>query len=378
MPVYTTNLDRDRVVLDVAKKIAEYEPDETPFTVILMRAKKRKTINHEYIWFEDSLGARWTQINNATGYTYDATSIVVDDGSVFAPGDMLKVPRTGETMRVTAVSTNTLTVIRDWGQTRPAATPTAYDLQDNDWVLNIGNAMKEGSTAPQPKIGQPTKVSNFVQIFRTPFDVTGTVNAEEQVTSEQERARLSRKKGKEHRIDIERAMLFGEKREYINGNEIIRTTGGATQFIKTNVYDAGGVLTETNFEREFLVNVFNYGSSRKLLVASPLLLSVINGFGRDKIRLVPKDEAYGLRISQYISTFGDLYMVPSKVLVNYYNGWGFVFDMDYVSYRPLRDTVLKRNIQQNDEDVIRDEYFTEAGFELKLEKAHGIIKGVTG
>lgn len=376
MPVYTLDIDRERRVLDVSNRIAYLEPDETPFTVIMMRAKKVAAESAEIIWYEDQLGARWTQVNNASGYAYDATSIVVDDGAIFAANDILKVPRTGETMLVTAVSTNTLTVVRDFGQTRPSATPTAYDLLDNDWVLLIGNAMKEGSTVPVEKIGQPTKVSNYCQIFRTPFSVTGTTAAEKTRTSEQERTRLTQQKGKEHRIDIERAMLFGEKREYISGNEIRRTMGGILQFIKTNVYDAGGALTEAEFENDFCEQIFKYGSSTKLLVASDRLISVINGFGRDKLQTVSRQEAYGLRMTRYISAHGDLLIVKSKVLINHYAGWGILIDPDKIEYKPLRDTVLNRNIQPDDEDAIRDEYFTEVTMKLMNEKCHGIIKNV--
>lgn len=376
MPVYTNNLDRERRELDVSKKIAFLEPDETPFTVILMRAKKVAATSAEIIWYEDQLGARWTQINNATGYNYDATSIVVDDGAIFAASDILKVPRTGETMLVTGVSDNTLTVVRDFGQTRPSTNPDAYNLADDDWVVLIGNAMKEGSTVPAEKLGQPTKKTNYCQIFRTPFSVTGTTMAETQRTSEQERTRLSRVKGKEHRIDIERAALFGEKREYISGNEIRRTMGGLLQFIQTNIYDAGGNLTETDFENEFCEQVFKYGSSTKLLLASDRLISVINGWGREKLQLVPRDEAYGLRLARYISAHGELLIAKHKLLTNYYSGWGIVVDIDKVEYKPLRDTVLKRNIQPDDEDAVRDEYFTEATIKVENEKCHGIIKNV--
>jgi len=53
--------------------------------------------------------------------------------------------------------------------------------------------------------------------------------------------------------------------------------------------------------------------------------------------------------------------------------------MDYVYYRPLRgrDTKLRANIQENDRDGWKDEYMTEFGMELRLEKAHAIVKGVT-
>jgi hypothetical protein len=53
--------------------------------------------------------------------------------------------------------------------------------------------------------------------------------------------------------------------------------------------------------------------------------------------------------------------------------------MDYIAYRPLagRDTTLKTNIQNNDVDGWMDEYLTEAGLEVRLEKTHAILKGVT-
>lgn len=379
MPVYTAHIDRDRRVLDVSKRIAYLEPDETPFTVILMRARKVPATSAEIIWYEDQLGSRWTKVDNAEGYAHDATSIKVADGALFAPNDIVKVPRTGEVMLVTNESNGVLTVIRDFGGTKPQTDPTAYNLNHEDWLQLIGNAMVEGSRVPAEKIGQPVKQTNYCQIFRTPFSVSGTVQAERTRTSEQERVRQTRKKGMEHRIDIERALLFGQKREYIDGNEIRRTLGGLTSFIKTNYFDVGstanGELSEKDFEL-FCEQVFDKGSSQKLLIASGRLITVINEFGRQKLQTVPKKEAYGLRMTRYISAHGDLLIVRSKVLTNYYSGWGFVVDIDKVEYKPLRDTILRRNIQPDDEDAIRDEYFTEATLKVENEECHGIIAGV--
>jgi hypothetical protein len=185
----------------------------------------------------------------------------------------------------------------------------------------------------------------------------------------------------EHKIDIERALLFGEKKESTSGG-VRRTLGGMTQFIQSNVFDASadqgdGTLDEDTFEA-FCEMVFKYGSSQKLLIASSKLISVINAFGRDKIQTVSKEESYGLRMSRYISAHGDLLIVNSKVLVNYYSGWGIVADMDKIEYKPLRDTQLNRGIQPADEDAIRDEYLTEVTLKVENEECHGIIKGVTG
>jgi hypothetical protein len=63
---------------------------------------------------------------------------------------------------------------------------------------------------------------------------------------------------------------------------------------------------------------------------------------------------------------------------NQYGGIGVVVDMDDVTMRPLRDTVLKPDRQANDEDSIKQEYLTEWSLEIGLEKKHAIISGITG
>jgi hypothetical protein len=68
-------------------------------------------------------------------------------------------------------------------------------------------------------------------------------------------------------------------------------------------------------------------------------------------------------------------MVQHPLLTNGYADYSIALDMDYLAYRPLsgRDTKLMTNIQAADEDGRRDQYITEAGLELRLPKAHGIL-----
>jgi len=372
-PRDTGNVLQDRRVVDMSDEIALLEPSKTPLITLTKRLNKRVATNPEFNWLEDELGARWDAVNQANEASV-GTSVVVDNASYFAVDDIVKVPRTGEVMRVTAVdtATNTLTVVRGYGTT------TAALLVDNDPLVIIGNAIREFSSAPTIKDKQEVKKTNYTQIFRTPFGVSRTLD-KSKMYGGKDIAYLRKKKGIEHAVDIERAFLFGEPKEDLTGDTPRRTTGGVLYWITTNVVDVGTSLTEVAFE-EWCETVFRYGSDTKLLLASARLVSVINQWAAGKLQTVPKDKTYGIAVQQYLSAHGELYIVKHHLLEgNIYGKMGIALDMDKLAYRPLQgsDTKLKLNIQNNDEDGEKDEYITEAGLELKNEKCHAVIKGFT-
>jgi hypothetical protein len=370
MAVLTFDLDSQRRDLDVARDIARYIPDETPWTVMLLQSRKKPTKTAAFYWWEEDVYGYWTQINNSSNYDKNATSIVVDDGTVFRTGDILKVPRTGEIMYVSDVTTNTLTVVRGYGETAAAA------ILNDDYVLCLGNAMAERSNAPEEKVQQPSKIYNYCGIMRTPFGGSGTLLAEQQITNEQERARLTRDKSIDHRLALERQLLFGERKEDATNKR--RMSRGVEKFITTNIYDAGGTMTETEFDNNVCEPVFKYGSKTKVLVASARMVSIISGFAKEKLQVSQGAKSYGLDLQEYVSPHGRLVIAPSRALEQYYAYHSFVVDMKYAFFRPLRDTTLRRNIHAPDVDGFLDEYLTEAGLELRVEKAHMTIKNATG
>lgn len=367
MPVTTWDIDRERREIDVSRDIARYLPNANPFTVILMRARKRELSDPEFVWYDEEPFGYWAQATAAA--TAADTNLQVSDASVFAANDVVRVTSTDEILFVTASnpSTNSITVVRGYAGSTPAA------INANDWLLVIGNAMEERSRAPAEKIRQPNKHFNYAQIFRTPFGGSGTQAASRLRTSENERTRLRRSKAIDHRLAIERALLFGKRSEDPTGRR--RTTGGLLEFIQTNVFDMGGTMTESAFE-EALEEPFQTGNGRKLLVASARFITAINRFAREKLRVEVGAQTYGVRMAVYLSGHGELRIVPSRAFEKAYQGWAVLVDMDYIWYRPLRDTVLKTNIQANDEDGWMDEYFTEAGLQVELEKAHAVFKNV--
>jgi len=369
----THNILAAKRVVDMSNEIALLEPNAAPLTVLMKRidGKKKTAINPKYNWMEDELAPRWDAVNYSTGYTTGATSIVVDNGSYFKVGDVIKNCNTGEQMLVSDVSTNTLTVTRGWGSTA-AATVT-----DNDVITILSNASAEGSTMPTLKTTKEVEKTNYIQTIRTPFGVTGTEDASEMYGGK-DIAYLQKKAGIEHAKDIERVLLFGEPKEDTTGTTPRRFTGGLNYFITTNRTDASGTLTETEFET-FCRTIFRYGSKKKVLLASPLIVSAINSWAGGKLDTVPSDKTYGIDVKEYLTGHGTLLIVKHDLLEQSYAGYAFAIDPEYLSIRTMkgRDTKLYTNIQANDEDSRKDEYRSDVGFELKLEKAHGVLYGVT-
>ncbi|HEX6972001.1 MAG TPA: DUF5309 family protein [Limnochordia bacterium] len=334
------------------------------------------TTDAEFSWFEDDIPPRTDRINNASGYTAGDTALVVDNAPFFRVDDLVKVTRTGEVMRVTAVDdgTNTVTVVRGYGTTPAAA------LVDNDELLIIGNAHEENADLPEANMPQVTKVRNFTQIFREPVEISRTLR-NTRLRGPGEQTRQRRLAGIAHAVDIERAFLFGEPKEDLSSGKPRRATGGLLHFLTANVLDAGGTLTETEWE-QWLEEVFRFDKSPKVLFASARLATVLNQFATGKIRIMqPSQRTYGLAVMEYLSIHGRLRIIEHQLLTgDEYGGYGILVTMSNIRARPLQDsdTTLRRNVGDPGRDGFADEFLTEIGLEVRLPQTHGVIKNVTG
>ena len=374
--IYDISATRKR--FDVNKQIAQLIPDASPFAVFMMRARKKVVDSEKFYWYDEEPAPWWTTFSTAAApLAANATKIVLADVAHISAKDILKITETGEQLFVSAVdrATKTVTVSREYG-----STPAAVIAQSNTphYILKLGNAMEENSLAPETRVDQPTERYNVTQEIRTPFD--GSLRGEKIAlrTSESERKRLRRRKALEHRLELERTMLFGELMDDVAGRR--RTTRGIMSFVEEggNVYDfQGRGLTEEEFELVCEM-AFQYGSDKKLLVACPRIISQINQISAGKLTTEVGQKTYGVRIQKYLSAHGELNIVVSKTFSHGYDGMGLIVDMGNIYYRPLVgcDTKLDINLQENDRHGWLDEYWTEFGVEVHLPKAHTLIKGV--
>lgn len=384
----TENIPSNRRVRDIEKRLAYLDPDAAPFTLILQKSGKRTVSNPKFEWMEKELPAKWLMVNNGGGYADNATSIVVDNGAgadaakFTSVGDIINVVRTGEKIRVTAVdtATNTLTVVRGVGSTAAAA------MLNNDDLQIIGTAYAEGSPLGLEKSHVEDYKYNYTQIFRTPFGVTGTQDQSENYTGK-DRPRLRAEKAIEHKIEIERTALFGERNiDTSSTNNPRRYTGGALYFLNENIKDTGGTTTEPEIE-VWLQDVFQHtaGGDSRLFLASPLIISVFDQLAAGRLQMVPGDKTYGITVRQWLTSHGTFNIVKHRLLESGlggtgYGGYGLLVEPKQWKYCVLgnRSTKLRTDVHVDGDDAWTDEYLTECGWQVGLPKTQGVLKGVTG
>lgn len=391
---YQTINNESRLVRLVEEEIGYLEPNEGPLITFLSRMKKRQACTSPRIeWYEDDYQARWAQ-NSATTVANNtgSTTVTVADGTLFVVGDIVAVPRAlgnataPELFRVTAIATNTLTVVRDVGANG------VDTISANAALTIIGSANEEGGALPAFRSTTPSSKITYTQIFRDTIDFTKTmVAAKVYAYNGSERQREHMKKLKEHKIKLNRAALFGKASESLTGGpngKPIRTTDGINSIISSNIVDAGGILNQKTFE-SFSRLAFRYGSKEKLLLCAPIIKSAINDFAKGYLMVRPGETVLGVRVQKVTTAHGDWMVVNDWMLENGVagqNGFGNLalsldltqMKMRYLSNNGMnRDTKISEDIVKDGGDRIVDEILTEAAFQFRQEKWHAKLHNVT-
>ena len=367
-------INQTQRVLDIDDRIAELEPNAAPLVVLLKKLKKVQAISPWVQWLEHVLMPRYDTASAAA--TSAATAVGVSNPSFFRVGDVLRDTVTGEALEVTGVSASAI------GCNRGIGAVSASAIGSGDEIFIVSNVNVEGASLRTIKTTKLTNLSNYCEIVRTPFGITGT-EAASKMYGGPDRARLQATNGIEHMRDWEHICFFGAKKEDTNTSGAPkRFAGGLIEYIATNITGSVGTLTEAAFVA-FLRSGFRFGSDRKILFAAPLVVQAIEGFARSNIRVSGSEDhadTYGITMKTYVSGQGivDIVMERAWNDSSQYKGFAFLVDMDALEFHTLRDTKLLEGRQANDADKIEDEYLTEACPVVKNEQKHALLTGVSG
>ena len=189
--------------------------------------------NFKFEMQRDDLEDFQTTLNYAAGYNSSATSMVVTDGGLVPKYALIYVPRTGEIMRCTSVSSNTLTVARGQSGTVAAA------VVNGDTFIIMDSAYPENELSGDIAFKVTTFDYNYTQICREPYGNSRT----EQGTAKYGIDNSYERKKKLALIKMLRRnngnLWLGQRNS--DSSLAFRTYGGILSFIDSgNVYDAGG------------------------------------------------------------------------------------------------------------------------------------------
>ena len=420
-----------RRLFDFSDRVAELSPEESPFFVYLSKVAKVPTSDSQFRFLEDRTKVAMTDRSFLLkgGITLVAEgsddTMVFDTaggdgvdwlipGMVVAIGDVdgNSVPTTAN-VRINSVDNSssatqtsvTCTVISHVGTTSTLA------LADDSKCTVIGTSFEEGSGAPDVWSQKLDNDYGFTQIFKTACEMSNTARATVYRGYADEWARIWNLKLREHKVDIERAMLFGQKGsaggiQYTDGIVGMTIAEGYGNIVNDGAqvsYNEGVPYYKSNTAAEWsyddMLSDFEVifdpargGGSSKLALASLPVISHFNKVGDggfvDGSLLNSSGAAYnhnaskgafGHLVTKIDTIHGDISLVKEPLFRGFAAGFMQMVDLDHVSYRPLvgngvnRDTSITTNVQQADEDLRKDMILTEAGLEVSLPETHALI-----
>lgn len=365
---------------------------DTPITALSSKIGKEVTSDPEFNWWDESVDILRLQVNGAL--VAADTTIVVDStdpdtsapASVWGtathlvPGDILMVEPVAdaavfnpEYLRVTAVqSATSFTVERGVG-----GGAAAGNIADDAFLLKVGSAFAEGSPSPQSASRNPTKYTNYCQIFKTVYELTQTAVVTGTRTGDP-LANDKKRKMFDHARDIEFSLMFGKKHETIGTNgKPLRFTGGIRSFIPSqNTTIFAAPITISSF-LDATYKVFDYatpGGDTRFAFTGNKALNRLNKMiqtdANTSIQFGPQIKFYGMTFQEFILPQGRILLRTHPLLNRHslYNDSMWLVDFSALKWRHMkgRDGKFKDDIQANDEDTRKGQWLTEAGLEVRF------------
>lgn len=353
-----------------------------PLTALLSKMASESVNDPEFNWWEEELRQIRLQINGVintlttTVFVVDAETASLAGALNLVPGDLLQVEIGAEVagtpyeiVRVNGVASDTT-----FDVIRAQAGTTAQAIPDNSNITKIGNVFSEGSTSPNVSQRNPTKKTNYCQIFKTAYEITETAKRTKTRTGDPLKNDKKRKMF-DHSTALEYAFIFGRALETTGANgKPMRMTGGIRYFLSSNVTIYSVAPTETTFLNA-VQPVWDYdagGGNERLALCGNGFLTSLNKLAKAgmQVRADQVVKLYGMNLQRWILPQGTIYLRTHPLFNTHgrYTNSALILDPSGLKYRYMRDTVNQDNIQANDADEQKGQWLTECGLEVHHER----------
>jgi hypothetical protein len=327
-------------MLDIEDMIHMLSPFDTPLTGGITadgRAVLPKGIANQVKteWIHETLLDVKTALTEQADAAETSLTVTTGTGIGFSTGDVLICE--SEYMRVTGVSTDTLTVTRGFGGSTDVTHVTGKSM------LNLGQVLQEGSDPENARWQDRTSDYNYTQIFGpTAIQISGTENVLRKygLGGETEFQHQVANRTKEHWLQLEQAVLYGV-RVYDTTNKW-RQMGGLAQYLteaNSTVVDS----TTTTFSESSLLavlqSIFDNGGAPKAAIMSSKNKRLASAFtSSGTIQVQRTDNERGTVVDYFDSDFGRISLILDR--------WCrvqdvFVYDPAQIQLATLRPLVFE-------------------------------------
>jgi len=271
---------------------------------------------------------------------------------------------------------------------RTTAKSTKHEWQLDSLATPATNAVIEGDEATVDAMTATTRAFNYCQISDKVIAVSGTQAAVDAAGRDDEMAYQIAKKSKELKKDME-FDLIEPNVQAVGSATAARELGSIPTWLKTNG-DAGtsgtlstgsgtdlpGSGTDRDLTEAILKTVikevYSSGGDMDMLVCPPSVKQTISGFNANTTRFGPADKKTEFAaIDVYSSDFGDLKIVPNRVMATTDAKDVFIIQRDMLATAYLRDFMIQDLSKTGDSD--KKQLLCEYTLEVRNEAAHGII-----
>jgi len=371
---YSAGTTLPELAEDVSDLIGIVSPYEAPLLDALGDPlREARSTHHE--WLEDELLPNKDAIDDDS-FTDPAadTDFDVDNGGRFRVGDQIQVAGSEELMLVTAINSDTLTVVRGYAGT------TAEDLADNQVINILGNAALEGADKPEARFASRTRCGNYTQIFSAAVEVSGTDMAASQLGLADEMDYQKQERLRELLRDLENTVVNGGQPvgNPQGSGTVRRSMKGIIQHLSTNLFHTGdsGFPTGTDLDEAKINYVLrriweNSNGNVDLIVVGGFQKRKINGFTAESRNYTAGDTTFTNMVSIYESDFGVCRIVTTRWMPQ---DAVLFLDSSRVNVLALAGRSFHFKPLSSSGDYECGELIGEYTLELKNEASHGLVR----
>lgn len=327
-----------------------------------------------YYWDEDALNSDTVTVSGSVASTGTTVVVSTGQGTRVHVGDILMDTATGTTEKaqVTAVSTDSLTVVRGLNSTTTAAFADGA-------VLQIIRSEQEASDIGSDRTVVPTVRQGYTQIFAGAYDLllSGSQLARRTIAARQLQDQVAHQLANrmiEFKIGLTRAVFYapligpGSDTSYraMGSLDYWIANGGGVDVSSVSTLNA----TPINTHNTTLVGL---GGSPNLLTANPSLAASIVTIDSSNRRMIESEVKVGSYVQEIVTNQGNSLEVnlDNRLIT----GDAFILQTDKIHLRPYSDRGMFVIAATDFADARKRRVLGEWGLEVHNPQLHAHLRG---